>query len=227
MFKFKFDTSDFDTSEIVEGFRSRFKAATAAMVADVNQEGRSYASTKLKVGLGNWNKGFKVHKVNDDFYVVSVEGKLAGWMEDGIKAGEVSKAIMQGNRAEVNKSEGKNYVDVPIMKDADAAGNMTLGKKGGPTVNVKAFANADQLMKNINASDWKRGGLKQKQVVQSRVKDIIKNVQPKTGKVSFLTIRRVTEKSTWPKSPFEGAKVLEHLDKYIDNNMDKILERFL
>jgi len=226
-FKFKFDTSDFDVGEIVDGFRDRFKSATAAAMADAKQEAQRYASSKLKKGLGHWNKGLKMHKVSDDFYVISIEGQMAKWMEDGIKAGEISKAIMSGNRADSNKAEGKNYVDVPIAKDADAAGNMTLGKKGGPTVNIKAFANADQLMKSINTSDWKKGGIKQKQVVQSRVKDIIKNVTPATGKVSFMTIRRVTSKSVWPRSPYAGAKVLEHLDQYIDANFDKILARFM
>lgn len=227
MLKFKFDTTDFDTSEIVSGLKVRVQSAFSSMMAEVNQEGQRFASSKLKKGLGNWRKGFKMHKVTDDLYLISVEGRLANWMEDGIKTGEVSKAIMSGNRAESNKAEGKNYVDVPITKDADAAGNMSLGKKGGPTVNIKSFANADQLMKFINTSDWKRGGTTQKQVIQSRVKDIIKNVEPKTGKASYLTIRRVTDKSIWPKTPFGGAKVLEHLDKYIDANIDKILSRFI
>lgn len=227
MFKFKFDTSDFDTSEILDGFRSRFKTATSSLMGQVKQEGERYAGTKLKKGLGSWKKGFRVDRVTDDFYLISVEGKMASWMEDGIKTGEISKDIMHGNRAESNKGEGKNYVDVPIAKDADAAGSMSLGKKGGPSVNVKAFANADSLMKFINTSDWKKGGIKQKQVVQSRVKDIIKNVEPKSGKVSYLTIRRVTDKSVWPKSPFAGAKVLDHLDKYINANIDQIFERFL
>lgn len=226
MFKFKFDTSDFDVSELVDGLQSRFKSATSAMMADIKQEGQRYAAQKLKKGLGHWNKGFKMHKVTDDFYVISIEGQMASWMEDGMKAGEVSKAIMGGNRADSNKAEGKDYVDVPIAKDADSAGNISL-KKGGPTINVKAFANADQLMKSINTSDWKKGGMKQKQVIQSRVKDIIKNVEPKTGAASYMTIRRVTAKSVWPKSPYSGAKVLEHLDQFIDSNFDKILARFI
>lgn len=226
MMKIKVDTSDIDTSELLEGVRTRFKTATNALMADVNQEAQRFAASKLKVGLKKWQQGFKMHKVTDDFYIIAIDGQLANWMEQGIKTGEISKSIMQGNRATHNKSEGKEYVDVPITKDADATGNITLGKKG-PAVNVKSFANADQLMKSINVSDWKRGGVKQKQIVQSRVKDIIKNTSPKSGKSSFLTIRRVTKDSVWPKNPFEGAKVLEHLDKYIDANFDKIMERFL
>jgi len=226
MFKFKFDTSDFDASEIVDGFRSRFKSAVAALVSDVNSEADKVASLKLKVGLKKWKEGFKINKVTDDFYIISVTGQLANWMEQGMQAGEVSKAIMQGNRAEHNKSEGKNYVDVPIARDADAAGNMTLGKKG-PKVNVSAFKNADDLIKNVTFSDWKRGGVRQEKRIISRVQDIIKSTKPETGETNYLTIRRVTDKSQWPKTPFQGAKVLESLDTYIENNFDKILERMM
>jgi hypothetical protein len=227
MFKFKFDASQISTSEIVDGFRIRFKSAMEALSGEVKQQGEIIAASKLKSGLKHWNRGFKIHKVNDDLFVISVEGKLAKWMEDGIQVGEISDAIMKGNRAQHNKGEGKNYVDVPIAKDADAAGDVTLGKKGGPKVNIRAFANADQLVKYINSSNYKQGGIKQKQVIQSRVKDIIKNVEPKTGETSYLTIRRVTEKSKWPSSPFKGAQVFEALDSYIDENVQGILERFL
>ena len=223
--KFQFDDVQFD--EVVDGLRERFKAAVNATMEDAQQEAQLMAGQRLRVGLKKWMDGFRFHKVSDEFYIISVEGQLASWMEEGIEPGEVSRSIMAGNRAEANKGEGKNYVDVPIAKDADEMGNITLGKKGGPKVNVRAFANADQLMKYINASDWKKGGIKKKQVMASRVKDIIKNVEPTTGKTSYMTIRRVTPDSQWPKSPFKGAKVLDDLGLHIEQNFEKILERFL
>lgn len=223
--KLKFDDVKFD--DVVDGLRDRFKAAVNATMEDAQAEAQAMASRRLRVGLKKWTDGFRFHKVSDEFYVISIEGKLANWMEDGIEPGEVSKAIMAGNRAEHNQGEGKNYVDVPIAKDADEMGNISLGKKGGPKVNVKAFANADQLMKYMNSSDWKKGGVKKKQVMASRVKDIIKNTEPTTGKTSYVTIRRVTPESQWPKSPFQGAHVLDDLGFHIEQNFGKILERFL
>lgn len=222
--KLRFDGLSFD--DVLDGLKSRFKAGVSALMEDAQNEAQSLASQRLKAGFRKWSQGFKFHKVSDEFYVISIEGRIATWMEDGIEAGEISRAIMSGNRAESNKGEGKNYVDVPIAKDADALGNMTLGKKG-PKVNVAAFANADQLMKNINSSDWKKGGVKKQQVLASRVKDIIKNVEPKTGTTSYLTIRRVTPDSQWPRSPFKGAHVLDDLGSHIESNFDKIIERFL
>lgn len=223
--KLKFDEVNFD--EVVQGLQDRFKAAVSATMEDAQQEAQQMASRRLKVGLKKWMDGFRFHKVSDEFYIVSVEGTLAMWMEDGIKAGEVSRSIMSGNRAESNKGEGKNYVDVPIAKSADDMGNISLGKRGGPKVNVKAFANADQMMKTITSSDWKKGGVKKKQVMVSRVKDIVKNVESTSGKSSYMTIRRVTPNSQWPKSPFKGANVLEDLGYHIESNFGKILERFI
>lgn len=223
--KLKFDDVKFD--DVVQGLQQRFKAAVNATMEDAQQEAQAMAARRLKVGLKKWMSGFRFHKVSDEFYVISIEGQLASWMEEGIQPGEVSRAIMAGNRAEANKGEGKNYVDVPISKDADEMGNMTLGKKGGGRVNVQAFANADQMMKHINSSDWKKGGIKKKQVIASRVKDIIKNTEPSTGTTSYMTIRRVTPESQWPSSPFKGAHVLDDLGQHIEQNFGKILERFL
>ena len=223
--KLKFDDVKFD--DVVDGLRERFKAAVNATMEDAQNEAQAMASQRLKVGLRKWTEGFRFHKVSDEFYVVSIEGKLAMWMDDGIQPGEVSKAIMAGNRAEANQGEGKNYVDVPIAKDADEMGNISLGKRGGPKVNVRAFASADEMMKHINVSDWKKGGIKKKQVIASRVKDIVKNVEKETGKASYLTIRRVTPSSQWPKSPFRGAKVLDDLGYHIETNIGKIVERFM
>lgn len=223
--KLKFDDVKFD--DVVQGLQDRFKAGVSAMMEEVQQEAQSLASSRLRVGLRKWMQGFRFHKVSDEFYVVSIDGMLANWMEEGIETGEVSRSIMAGNRAEANQSEGKNYVDVPIAKDADEMGNISLGKRGSPKVNVRAFANADQLMKYMNSSDWKKGGVKKKQVMASRVKDIIKNVEPISGTMSYLTIRRVTPESQWPSSPFKGAHVLDDLGMHIEQNFSKILERFL
>ena len=223
--KLKFDDVQFD--DVVEGLQARFKSAVSATMEDAQQQAQLLASRKLKAGLSKWMKGFRFHKVSDEFYVVSIDGQLAMWMEDGIQPGEVSRSIMAGNRAESNKGEKKDYVDVPIAKDADAMGNIALGKKGGTKVNVKAFANADQMMKYITSSDWKKGGVKKKQVMASRVKDIIKNVETSGGKPSYMTIRRVTPSSQWPRSPFKGAHVLDDLGYHLESNFGTILERFL
>lgn len=223
--KFQFDNVSFD--DLVDGLQSKFKAAVSETMEGVQTQAQDLAAARLKTGLNKWKQGFRFHKVSDEFYIVSVEGQMAMWMEDGIEPGEVSRAIMSGNRAEVNASQGKNYVDVPIATNADEAGNISLGTSG-TKVNVKAFANADQLMKSITSSDWKKGGVKQKQVMHSRVKDIIKNTEPKqSGSTSYMTIRRVTSKSQWPKSPFKGAKVLDDLGDQLEQNFTQILERIL
>jgi hypothetical protein len=224
--KLKLSFDDVDFSEVVDGIRDRFQAGVGALMSEADGYAKREASRRLKRGLSKWLNGFKINKVSNDFYIISIDGKLANWMEDGIQPGEISRAIMSGNRADVNRGEGKNYVDVPIAKDADAMGEITLGKSG-PKVQVSAFKDADSMLKSITTSDWKKGGTKKKQVIASRVQDIIKNVEPPTGKVSYLTIRRVTDDSMWPKSPFQGAKVLDDLGLYLENNFDKILERYL
>ena len=225
MLKIKVDISSLEFDDVLDGIKDRFTAAVASTVEQADTEAHRIANSKLKSASAkeHWNRGFKVDKVADDFYVVSVEGQLSNWMEQGIDVGEVSKAILGGNRAEANRGEGKDYVDVPIAKDADSVGNI-----GGTKVNVKAFKSADDIMKFVNTSDWKRGGIQRKQVIANRVEDIIKNTSPKSGKTSYMTIRRLSDNSApWPATPFAGANVLQDLDSWIDQNFGSILERFL
>lgn len=232
MFKFKFDKSSLDFSDVIDGLKDRVTAAFSAAMAEVNIEARRIADEKLKSASAkqNWNRGFKLERLDDDNYLLMVEGVLANWMEEGIEVGEVSKSILGGNRAEANAAEGKHYVDVPIAKDADQAGNISLGKKAEPKINVRAFKDADALVKHINSSDWKRGGIKKKQVLNRRVQDLIHSFESQSGQVkhSYLTIRRLSANSKpWPKTPFKGAHVLDDLGSFLEHNIDRILERYL
>jgi hypothetical protein len=62
----------------------------------------------------------------------------------------------------------------------------------------------------------------------SRVSDIIKSVDPgKQKQTQYLTIRRVTPESVWPKSPFPGVKVLDDLDQFVDQKFSEILDKVL
>lgn len=218
-FDFKLDLTE---NELGDLLRTRMHSALNVLMAEVASKGKALAAEKLKEGLEHWQRGFNVHKVDEDFFIVSVDGKLANWMEDGIKTGEVSKAIMSGNRAQINKGQGKDYVDVPFEKGVDANGN--IGKTG---VNIRAFANAEQLSKAVSFSDYKKRGIRQEQRVMSRVQEIIKSVEPKSSETKFLTIRRVTDDSVWPSSPFKGAKVLEDLSTFINENFDIIMARLI
>lgn len=219
--KLNFDISE---NELVSGLKAQVQTAVAQTFEAAVEKAKQIAGQKLgPSGFNKWEKGFRADKVTDDLYIISIEGKLASWMEDGIKVGEISQSIMAGNRAQHNKSEEKNYVDVPFMKDADQAGNIR-----GTNLNVKAFADADSLMKNIKLSDYKKRSIQQEKRMVSRVQDIIKSTDPKGDKgTQYMTIRRVSEGSVWPKTPFEGAKVLEELDSFIDQKFSEILDKVL
>lgn len=213
---------ELDEKELADALRSRVSTALSASIVEAKQKGQELAAQRLRKGLKHWERGFNVHKVDKSFYILSVEGKLSNWMEDGIQPGEISKSIMSGNRINSNKKTGKNYVDVPIAKDADSMGN--IGSSG---VNVTHFADADAMLKHVKFSDYKKKGIRTENRIVRRVEDIIQSTKPKTNKMQYLTIRRVTSDSIWPKTPFSGARVLEDLGIFIEQNFDKLLERFI
>lgn len=226
--KVKFDI-DINEKELIDGLKAEVNTALSLTIAEAAQHGRNLANSRFKgSGKSKWLEGFKTHKVNNDLYVISIEGKIPNWMEDGIRTGEISEAIKQGNRAFHNKSEGKDYVDVPMFKDADATGNIRGTKD---PVSIRAFADADQMLqhlqpKKVKISDYKNRTIKEERRITSRVQDIIKSVDPDRNKsVQYLTIRRLGKNSVWPKTPYPGAKILEDLGQYIDQNFENILKR--
>lgn len=219
--------------ELISDFQPLLEAAGAATAAAVYQKGLEYAGNTFgRSGLGNWTKGYKFSKVEDGLFIISIEGKLAMMMEDGIAVGEISKLIMGGNRAQHNKAEGKNYVDVPMHKDADSAGNISIQ---GQKFQVQGFKNADEVMQHFSKPEAKqvkfsRGkAVEQEERIVSRAKKIeglIKSQNPKEGSTAFMTIRRVGEDSVWPSSPYSGGKVLDKLDLEVEQIFATMIDVF-
>jgi hypothetical protein len=220
--------------DIISEVEPKLKAAGAATASALYQRGLEFARQAFgQSGFKNWNKGYKFAKVEDGLYIISIEGKLANMMEDGIETGEISKMIMEGNRAQHNKAEGKNYVDVPMHKDADSAGNISIQ---GQKFQVKGFKNADEMMKQFSKPDQKnvkfsRGkNVEEEQRMVSRAKKIeglIKSQNSKDSSTAYMTIRRVGKDSVWPSSPYSGGKVLDRLDLEVEKIFATMIETFL
>lgn len=225
---------DLNVDDIVSEIEPKLKAAGAATASTVYQRGFEFAKQAFgSSGFKNWSKGYKFAKVEDGLYVISIEGKLANMMEDGIQTGEISKLIMGGNRAQHNKAEGKDYVDVPIHKDADSAGNISIS---GQKFQVQNFKSADDLMKQFSKPEKKavkfsRGkGVEQEDRIVARAKKIeglIKSDNPADGSTAYMTIRRVTDDSVWPSSPYSGGKVLDQLDLEVERIFATMIDTFL
>ena len=224
----------FKTEDVIADIEPKLKAAGAATASAVYQRGLEFARQAFGAsGFKNWSKGYKFAKVEDGLYIISVEGKLAMMMEDGIETGEISKMIMAGNRAQHNKAEGKDYVDVPIHKDADSAGNISIA---GQKFQVQGFKNADDMMKQFSKPEGKsvkfsRGkGVEQEDRMVARAKKIeglIKSQNPKDGSTAYMTIRRVSKDSVWPSSPYAGGKVLDRLDLEVEKIFATMIETFI
>lgn len=220
--------------DLVAELKPKLEAAGAATANALYTRGLEFAKQAFGTsGFKNWSKGYKFAKVEDGLYIISIEGKLANMMEDGIETGEISKLIMGGNRAQHNKAEGKNYVDVPIHKDADSAGNISIQ---GQKFQVQGFKNADEMMKQFSKPETKnvkfsRGKeVQQEERIVARAKKIeglIKSQNPKDSSTAYMTIRRVGENSVWPASPYPGGKVLDRLDLEVEKIFATMLDTFL
>ena len=220
--------------ELVTQFKDRLALIGSATASTLYNRGLQLASQNFgRSGFAKWSAGYKFNKIDDGIYVISVEGKLANMMEDGIKTGEISKMIMEGPRAQYNKSQKKNYVDVPIGKDADSSGNISIR---GQKLQVQSFKSADDLMAAFSKPEKKvvkfsaRPGVREEERIVQRVKAVeglIRSQKPNSTQTSYLVLRRVTPNSTWPSSPYQGQDILGKLDLEVQKTFDTIVEKFL
>ena len=73
------------TDDLISEIKPKLDAAGAATASAVFQRGLEFARQAFGTsGFKNWSKGYKFAKVEDGLYIISVEGKLANMMEDGI-----------------------------------------------------------------------------------------------------------------------------------------------
>ena len=219
---------DLTAKELEEAITPNLNMVAGVASVEVGNKMQELAAASLKSGLEHWQKGFKVDKVSDDLYILSLEGKLANMMEDGFSGKEFVNMIMNGNRAKTNKAAGKPYVDVP-MPMFQGGGIVEDKYDGTGSVHINQFRSGADVIKSVTTSDWKKGGTKNVNKLQQRVKDIIRNreSQQKDAKLSFVTIRRVTANSEW--KSWRGAHVftMAELDSYTDTAFQVALEKLI
>jgi hypothetical protein len=220
--------------ELLNDIEPRLKAAGAATAGRLYQRGFELARQGFgRSGFNHWRNGYKFSKVDDGLYVIAVEGKFAMMMEDGIKTGEISRMIMHGTRAAYNRSQGKDYVDVPLFKDGGQSNSVRIG---GEKFEINTFKNSDELMKHFSKPMLKqvtftRGkSIEQEERIIQRSKKIeglIRSQDPKSGNTAYLTIRRVTNESVWPETPYEGQKILDKLELEVEQIFSNMIEQFM
>jgi hypothetical protein len=225
---------ELSADQLISNFKQKLTFIGSVTASSLYDRGRQLASQSFgRSGFAKWSAGYKFSKIDDGIYVISVEGKLANMMEDGIKTGEISKMIMEGPRARHNKGENKNYVDVPIGKDADSSGNISIQ---GQKLQVQSFRSADDLMAAFSKPEKKQvkfsarpGVVEEERIVQRAraVEGLIRSQKPNSTHTSYMVLRRVTEDSIWPSSPYEGQDILGKLDLEIEKTFDTIVERLI
>lgn len=225
---------ELSAEQLVSGFKEKLALIGSATASALYDRGRQLASQSFgRSGFAKWNQGYKFSKIDDGIYVISVEGKLANMMEDGIKTGEISKMIMEGPRAQFNKAQNKNYVDVPIGKDADSNGTISIQ---GQKLQVQAFKSSDDLMAAFSKPEKKqvkfsaRPGVREEERIVQRAKAVeglIRSQKPNSNQTSYMVLKRVTDESTWPSSPYQGQDILGKLDLEVQKTFDTIVERLI
>ena len=231
MLKFKLDTRGL-AREIKDALKPVVKAAGAKTASKAAQKAKEIASSKLNTSLDMWEKGFALSDLGNGNYALTMNCKLANMIEDGIPVGAISKLIMEGNRARINKAEGKNYVDVPLKQKEDSPA-------------VKVFRSADDLIKDVGKKDVRFSNPAKKNTkVEERfirrfkqdakavterggIPGLMESRKAPGGKPMYLLIRRVNDKTVWPENPFPGARSFKEVSDKIEQYFEDALRSLL
>lgn len=224
MFKVKMNL-DLTAAELKEGLTPNLDAVMGVTSRQAATEARRLAETKLQSGLHHWVNGFTVNKVSDGVWLMAVEGKLGTMMEEGFNGEEFKKLILNGNRARHNRSQGKDYVDVPIPLTGGNLKTTTSNKLR--EVTVTQFKSGADVIRSVTTSDWKNKGIVTRDKIVQNVKGIIRTKEQASDNFQFLMIRRVTPETNW--GSWKGAHVLEmkELEAYMSKQFDINLEKLL
>jgi hypothetical protein len=231
MIKFNLDTNGLDKA-LQEELDSVVKTATADATRVAANRAREKAANQLNSSLEIWQKGFAFNDLGNGEFALTISGELARMFEDGIEVGEISKLVMQGNRAMVNKAEGKDYVDVPMAQ-----------QESSPA--VKVFRSADDLIANVGKrevkfSDPKNKGVKVEERLLRRFKNdskavtkaggipgLIESKKTSNSKPLYLLIRRVTKDSNWPQQRVPGVEAFKEIEANLSNYFEEALRKLL
>jgi len=215
--KFKFELPSNFESDLERELIRIGNIALAKTAEDLKRFLLDKAEGVLNKGLNFWKEGFSLSRISGtNDYLIVIQGQMAMMMEDGFSGNELKKLILGGNRGKHNKSNGKDYVDVPFAVNSNEKSGAS-----GLRMSFSDVVDADSMigkLKNtkVEISDLKNRGTKIERRVNARIKnkitaeDFIISAKANNSsgiKTSILNIRRISQRSSI--KGYHGAKIFD------------------
>lgn len=219
MFEIDVDLEDLE-SEIREGFAEAIQKTYAEAFAELERIAQKETNTSYSA----WRKGLKIHDVGGGVMVISIEGKLARAIEDGMEPGVISDMLRSGPRAAYNRSQGQDYIDVPLPASKSQISEVMFHTDSDSL--MAAFSKKPSQTKTYKFSDTPTSVREEERVVK-RIKQVVEAHDPKTSKTSYISFKRLSldGADAWPKQPVEGKKILDKLADQIESIFTEQLEK--
>jgi len=189
----------FNHRKIYEEVTRDAQNALAKAMARGSKEAVTRAGSKLKRTFALWAHGHHLYRVDENTWVLALEGDLANMFEDGFGPGAIKKAVLKG----------RDYVDVPMRE----------GAKNGTKLKISMHRDLDSMVKAMSTN---------KGVSNSKLKDFkakFKDRKKADGFVEFQRVSKNTPNNTWPTTPFSGAHAFEGLENLIFDYFYEEFER--
>jgi hypothetical protein len=252
----KIDEKGLNIEVMDDAFVESFKKAVGGLAKSAQESWIAMAQQKLKSSRADYVKGlrqaesFKHLKIGgNEVFEIQLVGKMANNFEFGMSSYDM-KAIkpgwLGGGKAKVGK-DGKRYVVIPFgHSTSDSPSQAYTGKAAKANLKkelkktVKQYG-LDKLVRTASGKvvEGTVGRVKKDPSVHPFLQGLVKIQKGTSGATSsglqrgsskLMTFRVMSENSpadSWEHPGIKGANLLPDVERYVDNELDKIIDMIL
>ncbi len=235
-----------DISNLSDEIEAAINQAVSDVAKGAYAEAIRLANKKLKTTRQDYVQALRLEQIDDNIYILSLDGRLANATEDGYGTFDMKPGLINGPKSKVSK-EGFRYNTVPFFHSPNS--KAPLSDYGEfLRSQVKEIIKKNKLNRVFKNPD----GGKPLQGVVARVKNTgikdleglvkIQKTYEKTTQSIYMTFRRVSSKSglpdpqrqilmgpsdAWIHPGYQGAKIFPLIEDYIQEEFENIITTLL
>ena len=220
-----------------EGISQEVEATLNTAIAQLAQatysEGIRLAQQRLKTSKQDYIRSLNLYDIGSNIYVISLTGDQANYIEDGFQGFDQKPGLLNGPKAKISK-KGTIYNTIPFTHNPYS--KAPLNDKGtqlrSDLLKVIQANNLDKIIKDASGTP--------KQGIVARLKNTgvrnleglvkIQKTYDKATQSRYVSFRRVSENSpstSWIHPGYKGARIFDDLDKYVEDQVDVIINAIL
>ncbi|HMV01704.1 MAG TPA: hypothetical protein PLJ37_01130 [Chitinophagales bacterium] len=220
-----------------EGISAEVEATLNTAIAQLAQatysEGIRLAQQRLKTSKQDYIRSLNLYDIGNNIYIISLTGDQANYIENGWQSFDQKPGLLNGPKAKVSK-KGTIYNTIPFTHNPYS--KAPLNEKGtqlrSDLLKVIKANNLDKIIQDATGSPRQGIVARLKNTGVRNLEGLVKiqKTYDKATQSKYISFRRVSENSpnsSWIHPGYAGAHIFDDLEKYIDQQVDTIINAIL